>query len=106
MDILTAIRNATGPRPALFVPEVRLFVFHMPGETTIIFCGYLEFCWLSCWFLLTMWVTIHLCLISPTTIKAFRNRLTKTRITPMMPIVPLSTFLPISRRVMGGIIMV
>lgn len=22
MDILTAIRNATGPRPALFVPEV------------------------------------------------------------------------------------
>lgn len=24
MDILTAIRNATGPRPALFVPEVRL----------------------------------------------------------------------------------
>jgi len=27
MDILTAIRNATGPRPALFVPEVWILVF-------------------------------------------------------------------------------
>lgn len=27
MDILTAIRNATGPRPALFVPEVKLCSF-------------------------------------------------------------------------------
>ncbi len=26
MDILTAIRNATGPRPALFVPEVFEFM--------------------------------------------------------------------------------
>lgn len=27
MDILTAIRNATGPRPALFIPEVEVFLF-------------------------------------------------------------------------------
>lgn len=29
MDILTAIRNATGPRPALFVPEVCTEAFHV-----------------------------------------------------------------------------
>lgn len=29
MDILTAIRNATGPRPALFVPEVRIEHLHV-----------------------------------------------------------------------------
>lgn len=29
MDILTAIRNATGPRPALFVPEVRIEMLHV-----------------------------------------------------------------------------
>lgn len=29
MDILTAIRNATGPRPALFVPEVRIEQLHV-----------------------------------------------------------------------------
>lgn len=29
MDILTAIRNATGPRPALFVPEVCIQVIQV-----------------------------------------------------------------------------
>lgn len=29
MDILTAIRNATGPRPALFVPEVCIELYHV-----------------------------------------------------------------------------
>lgn len=32
MDILTAIRNATGPRPALFVPEVRIENLHVSSE--------------------------------------------------------------------------
>lgn len=33
MDILTAIRNATGPRPALFVPEVRIENLQVSRET-------------------------------------------------------------------------
>ena len=45
MDILTAIRNSNGPRPALFVPEVSGFVFfsktsgstdHLTGQLRVI----------------------------------------------------------------------
>jgi len=38
MDILTAIRNATGPRPALFVPEVCILIL-VHGQFLIYHCN-------------------------------------------------------------------
>ncbi|KOB75493.1 Dynamin related protein 1 [Operophtera brumata] len=40
MDILTAIRNATGPRPALFVPEVSFeLLVHEEMQRIVQHCG-------------------------------------------------------------------
>lgn len=36
-DIRTAIQNATGPKSALFVPEVGLFTFYFKRDVEIIF---------------------------------------------------------------------
>lgn len=47
LDILTAIRNATGPRPALFVPEVLSCVYdisHVRSFFQSFFCTTLLYC--------------------------------------------------------------